>query len=409
MSQHLSFIIVSNDAGSYKELRDALTADGRPRLLSAGVGANLAEESVARLSPAAVIIELDSEPGQGLALVSRVAESSPRTVIICASRNSSPDLILRSLRAGAREFLRLPIIPDELNTVLDRTAEFNSVQRRGEAKKRGRAITVFSSKGGCGCSFIAANVAAALQAPAALVDLNLEAGDLDLYLGLEANFSIADLVQNRARLDDSLLKSYLTPHSTRLSLLASPHEAGAAEDIRPEHVLDVLELLRERFDYVVIDTQHCFDPNTLTALDNADDILLVLTLDIPAIRSAQRTLQTFDRLGYPRQKVHIVVNRMSKQVDLDVDQVERLLGERVLSVVQNDFKVVVNSVNLGRPLVESLPSSAPATDLARIASALKGVSPGGPDSRKGLLGSLFRRQAAAGKGALDLRVTPDKA
>jgi pilus assembly protein CpaE len=244
-------------------------------------------------------------------------------------------------------------------------------------------------------------VAAALGAPTVLVDLNLQAGDLGLFLGVEPKYSIADLVEHRERVDDSLLKSYLAPHSQHLNLLAAPREADSADDIKPEHVFEVLELLRERFDYVVIDPQHTFDAITLAALDQADDILLVLTLDIPAIRSAQRSLAIFDRLGYPRHKVHVVVNRFSKQIDLDLRQVERFLGERVAGYVQSDYKTAVNSINLGQPLVASEPQSKIATELRQIAARFcGGVQTAPAEARRGLIGSFFRKEKAVGKKAV---------
>jgi pilus assembly protein CpaE len=408
MNGPISFIVLTSSSDSFAELRGALLASGRARLLAGGDLTEHACAQVARLSPSAVIIELSSQPEQSLALISRINDGCPSMVIISASRSASPDLILRSLRAGAREFLRLPIIGEELTTVLDRTAEFCAEQNRG-TRKRGRTAAVFSNKGGCGTSFIATNVAAAAAGPTALVDLNLQSGNLDLFLGMDSKFSIVDLIRNRARLDAALLKSYLAPHSARLALLPAPHEAGAADDIEPEQVFDALEALRERYDYVVMDLPHTFDSITLAALDQADDILLVLTLDIPSIRSAQRALAIFDKLGYPRQKVHIIVNRMTKQVDLDLQKVERVLGERVAGVVQNDFRMVVNSINLGTPLVEAQPSSAIAADIRRIIPKIFSTPEAAePEPRKGLLGSLFRRPSAAAS-PIDLRAAADKA
>src|SRR5688572_28663313 len=168
-------------------------------------------------------------------------------------------------------------------------------------------VAVFSSKGGCGTTFIASNLAAATSSRTVLVDLNLQAGDLPLFLGLEAKYSIADMVEKRQRLDESLINSLVTPHSTNLWLLAAPHEADSADEIEPQHVFEVLQKLREHFDYVVLDPQHTFDSITLAALDQLDDIIPVLTLDIPSIRSTHRPLQTFHRLVCPRHTVRIVV------------------------------------------------------------------------------------------------------
>jgi len=396
MTKQLTFVILSSGLDNFKELRAALATQEGARVLVGGDDPEQVFPEIERLAPNACIVALGAEPEAGLRFVERVARECPRTSVICASRDASPDTILRSIRAGAREFLRLPVRPEEFATVYQRTAEFCAVQPEAP-KKRGRVLSVFSSKGGTGTTFIATNVAAALRQPTVLLDLNLQAGDLGLFLGVEPKFSIADLVENLHRADDQLLRSYLTPHTGSLSLLAAPREADSADDIEAEHVFQVLELLRERHDYVVVDPQHTFDPITLAALDQSDEIVLVLTLDIPAIRSTQRALQIFDRLGYPRHKLHVVVNRFSKQIDLDLRQVERFLGERVAGYVQSDYKTAVNSINLGQPLVVSEPQSKIATELRQIAerfSASVAAAAPARAPRRGLLGSFFKKEKA---------------
>jgi pilus assembly protein CpaE len=399
MSKQLSFVILSTGLESFREMRDALAADGRTRLLAGGDDAEQLYDEIKRLSPDVAVVAVGAQAEPALKFVERMAAEFPQTSVICASRDASPDLILSSLRAGAREFLRLPLIKEEFRTVLDRVCEQCSV--RVEApKKQGRTVAVFSSKGGCGTSFIATNLAASMGAPTVLVDLNLQAGDLTLFLGVEPKYSIADLVENREQADDAMLRSYLSPHSANLSLLAAPREADAADDIEAEHVFSVIQILRERYDFVVIDPQHTFDSITLAALDQVDEILMVLTLDIPAIRSAQRTLAIFDRLGYPRHKVRIVVNRWSKQIDLDLRQVERYLGERVTGFITSDYRTAVNSINLGQPLVEAEPQSRIAAEIRQLAAAIagNGHAPARTPSsepegeRRGLLSSFLRRR-----------------
>src|SRR5947209_11569938 len=414
MSQQLDLVILSTGLESFRELRDALAADGRTRLLAGGDDIEQLQEQLRTLRPHLVVVTLGAHAQAALKFVEHLTQESPQTAVICASRDASPDLILRSLRAGAREFLRLPLIKEEFRTVLDRVCELCSV-REEAPKKQGRTVAVFSSKGGCGTSFIATNLAASMSAPTVLVDLNLQAGDLPLFLGVEPKYSIADFVENRESVDDAMLKSYLAPHSANLSLLAAPREADAADDIEAEHVFSVIQILRERYDFVVIDPQHTFDSITLAALDQVDEILMVLTLDIPAIRSAQRTLAIFDRLGYPRHKVRIVVNRWSKQIDLDLRQVERYLGESVTGYITSDYRAVVNSINLGQPLVESEPASRIAGEIRQIAANVCGAhsgdhaaAPEADGERRGLLAGLFRRQAKVQEQAKSARALLDK-
>ncbi len=395
MTQPLTFVVLSSGLDNFKEIRAALAADGRAQLLAGGDDAEQVLSEILRLKPAAAIVSLGSNPEASLQIIQKLSVECPKTAIISAAPKGSGELLLQSLRAGAREFLNVPVAAEELKTVLDRITDF-AVGQAEAPKKKGKMVAVFSSKGGCGTSFLATNLAAASAVPTVLVDLNLQAGDLPLFLGLDPRYSIAEAVENRERLDDSLISSFVAPYSTTLSLLAAPKQADSADGIEPEHVFQVLQRLRESFDYVVLDPQHTFDAITLAALDQADEIVLVLTLDIPAIRSTQRALEIFDRLGYPRKKIRIVVNRFSKLIDLDLRQVEKFLGEPVVGYVPSDYQTTVNSINLGTPLVKSDPGSKIAHEIRTIAEKIQqsAVAPvEQPKPRRSLWNSFLKRDA----------------
>jgi pilus assembly protein CpaE len=393
MTQPLTFVVLSTALDNFKEIRGALVADSRVQLLAGGNDAEQLYEQIINLKPAVALITLGANSDQAIRLIEKLKREFPSTAVISAAKGASGELILQSLRAGAREFLNLPISADELKSVLDRITEF-AVGQVEVPKKKGRMVAVFSSKGGCGTSFIATNLAASAAARTVIVDLNLQAGDLPLFLGVDPKYSIADMVENRERLDESLIASFVTPYSSKLSLLAAPKQADSADEIEPEHVFEVLRRLRESYEYVVIDPQHTFDAITLAALDQSDEIVLVLTLDIPAIRSTQRALEIFDRLGYPRKKIRIIVNRWSKQIDLDLRQVEKFLGEPVIGFVPSDYQEAVGSINLGTPLVLSDSSSKIAQEIRRISETIAvGVAPiEDKKPRQALWKSLFKRE-----------------
>jgi pilus assembly protein CpaE len=398
MSEQITFVVLSTGLDNFKAIRKALTSESRVKLLAGGNDTEQLYEEIVRLKPSAAIIALGPNSEVAVKFIQRLSSECPKTAIISAAEDASPDLILRSLRAGAREFLRIPIATDELSTVLDRISEFCNKQVE-TPKKKGRMVSVFSSKGGCGTSFIATNLAACVSSKSILVDLNLQAGDLPLFLGVEPKYSIADMAEKRSRLDDNLINSLVTPYSSHLSLLAAPRSADSADEIEPQHVFEVLQKLRESYDYIVLDPQHTFDSITLAALDQSDEIILVLTLDIPAIRSTQRALEIFDRLGYPRKKVRIVVNRWSKQIDLDLRQVEKFLGEPVVGFVPSDYQTAVNSINLGTPLVQSDATSKIALEIRRIAQTIStGVMPvEDAKPRRAFWSSFLKRQPAQPK------------
>src|ERR1044071_7559019 len=165
MKRTLTFLVLSRDAIDSKDLSRAIGAHAGTSLLMTSDDAEQVFTETCRLRPSAVVINLTHMGEPALKLVQRIVTECPGTAVICASRESSPDMILRSMRTGARDFIRLPINEDELTTVIQRTAEFSIEHAEDEPKKRGRAIAIFSSKGGCGTTLIAANLAMTQKAP----------------------------------------------------------------------------------------------------------------------------------------------------------------------------------------------------------------------------------------------------
>ncbi|MFM8395952.1 MAG: CpaE family protein, partial [Acidobacteriota bacterium] len=241
---------------------------------------------------------------------------------------------------------------------------------------QGRVIAVYASKGGCGTTFVTANLAASLakltRNRTCVVDLNLQAGDQPLYLGVEPSYSIHDIVRNFDRLDEQLLANYLTQRSKLISLLAAPTEIGKDEDIQVEHVTKAIALLRTQVDYVLIDPPRMLNEITIGALDAADDLILLLTLDIPSIRSAKRSLDIFTRLGYDRKRIKVIINRFSRTPEFEQKQVERVLETNIFATISNDYHAAIASINVGEPLVLSKTPSKVINDFGIIAQKLTG-------------------------------------
>jgi pilus assembly protein CpaE len=337
-------------------------------------------EQLQRLRPHAALVMLNGDLPRSLHMVERIRQEIPDTAIVCSSEDTSSDVILQSFRAGAAEFLRLPLTDGEIHAVFAKL-EQTRLLRAGDEGHQGRVVAVYSSKGGCGTTFVAANLAVSLarlsRKRTCIVDLNLQAGDQPTYLGLENTpYTIYDLVRNFDRLDDQFLASHLVQRSKNLSLLAAPSEVGGDEDIRAEHVTQILTMLRAQSEYVVIDPQHTLSEITVAALDLADDLVLLLTLDIPSIRSAKRALDLFTRLGYDRKRIKVVLNRYTKTPEFEKEQVEKVLEEKIYAVLSNDYRAAISSINVGEPLVQSNRQSRLVREFAHLAAKLSGVGAG---------------------------------
>src|SRR4030095_2504053 len=186
--QELTFVTMIRDAESLKEIKDAMRASGRARFLTNCDSADQFRADVLRLRPSAAIVLLEpANQEKAFALIKQLVVACPETTIISAAADASPATILSSMRSGAREFLQLPIGPEEVQTVLNSIAEFSAA---GDSKRTGRTVAVFSAKGGAGVSFLGTNLALSMGVPTLLVDLNLQAGDAASFLGLDTKYSL---------------------------------------------------------------------------------------------------------------------------------------------------------------------------------------------------------------------------
>ncbi|MGE0885043.1 MAG: AAA family ATPase [Blastocatellales bacterium] len=374
MSKAISVVVIGRSLSQQERTR--LRSASQTPLAIVGEFPNAPQvlDELNRLRPQAALVLLNGDLNHSFQLVERIHQEIPDTAVICSSEDNSPEVILQSFRSGATEFLRQPLVESEIAAVF---AKIEQAAIRPEDSHLGRVIAVYASKGGCGTTFVTANLAASLarlsRKRACVVDLNLQAGDQPLYLGLEPIYSIHDVVRNFDRLDDQLLASYLTQRSKYLTLLAAPTEIGKDEDVRVEHVTRAIALLRAQSEYVVIDPPRMLNEITISALDAADDLILLLTLDIPAIRSARRTLDIFTRLGYDRNRIKVVVNRYTKTPEFDLKQVEKVLETQVFGTISNDYQAAIASINVGEPLVLSKNQTRVIQDFGNLASKISGI------------------------------------
>jgi pilus assembly protein CpaE len=333
-------------------------------------------EQINRLRPQAALVMLNGDLPKSLQMVERLRQEVPETAVICSHEENSSDIILQSVRSGAADFLRQPLAETEINEVFAKLEQAR--QRTAEETQQGRVIAVYSSKGGCGTTFVTANLAVALarlgRNRATIVDLNLQAGDQPTYLGIENTpYTIYDVVRNFDRLDEDLLNSYLTPRGKLISLLAAPTEIGRDEDVRPEHITQIITMLRSQPGYILLDPQHSLSENTIAALDLADDLVLLVTLDIPSIRSAKRALDIFRRLGYEKSRIKVVLNRYTKSPEFEIGQIEKVLEHSIDAILSNDYKAAISSINMGEPLVQSKTQSRLQAEFTKLAAKLADI------------------------------------
>ena len=228
------------------------------------------------------------------------------TKIVITSTDYSTDTIVRAMRLGAREFLPKPIIKEDLKRVL-----ILLMQQESEVEdSASRIITVYSNKGGIGKTTIAANLAVELakttRDKVALVDLNLQLGDISTFLNLNPPFDVNYVLKNLLdKKEDTLLKAFEKYKQTSLYVLSDPSYIEQSESITPQQIENLFKALKKVFPYIVVDMSSNIDPNSLKILDMSDLILFTTIVNIPAIRNAQRCLNLFKSRRFPSNKVKI--------------------------------------------------------------------------------------------------------
>ena len=352
--------------------------------------AELIADEYRSINPGAAIVSVKSDTPQRFGLIHNIAAAGG--IVIVVSESKDPELILRSMRAGAREFV-LESDHEELRHAVRTHAKVTF--GTGEL---GQVITVFGAKGGVGATAIATNLAGAMQRRSlrvCLVDLDLYLGDVLAFLDIPGSYSITDVLANMSRLDRELLATSVTKHRSGVSVLAQSSKVEEAEQIKGPDVTALLEFLRRNYDFVIVDGVRGFDELSLAALDGSQHVFMTLTQDVPAVRNGQRCLELFGRLQYDQGRIKLLLNRYTKASKITVEVVGETLGQPLTHTISNDFLLLIDAINRGVLLTEVAPR-------ARITQDIEGLIPHllpekAPRMRRqSLLGTLFGKKVADG-------------
>jgi pilus assembly protein CpaE len=330
----------------------------------------------AQTKPDIGVICMDSSPEKAISLIERLRTSNPDCFILALSNDTDGPTILKTIRAGAKEFLTLPINVEELLAALQRIQE----ARYGSGDSRVRTckmIAIAGATGGVGCTSIAVNIGCNLAADpsnsVALVDLDLALGDADVFLDSIPDYSLLDVTENVSRLDFQLLRKSLTKHSSGLYLLPRPVQLQDLAAINPESLRRVIGLLRASFTHVVIDTSKSFTEVDLTAMELVNEIALIVQLDLPCLRNMVRLLMSFQEMENIRDKVKVVVNRMGLESgQISLKKARETIGRDVFHQIPNDYRTMVEMRNNGLPLIEQAPKAAITQSIMQLTDMLVG-------------------------------------
>ena len=319
-----------------------------------------AQDYIIENRPPLVIVDITKKTNISLDVISKLTTLVKNIKIIVLSYDTESDIVIKALRAGAREFLVKPLIEKDFVASVQKMKDLILGNINDTTKCK--VITTFSNKGGIGKTSIAVNLAMEIanitKEKVALVDLNMQMGDITTFLNLDPSFDTSYVINNLDRIDETFLLTTLEQYNkTSLYVLADPPDIEQAEIITSEDITTLINILRNVFSYIVIDTTSSFDAKTITALDNSDLILLISIINLPSIRNCQRCFDLFKKLGYSKDKIKLIINRYMDADDIKIEDVEEVLDHKVFFKIPNNYYTIINSINKGIPICDAAPNS----------------------------------------------------
>jgi pilus assembly protein CpaE len=369
MYVQLNCIIVDQDATNRQELASFLASFGVNV-----IGQMSSSETLGTLlgrsdAPQLVIVNLDPGAHESLKKLSQLPRQYPNISFFAMSQVLDPNVLMEAMHLGVKEFIPLPITEAKLATAIERVANSHGMG------KQARMIHVIPTQGGCGSTTLSCNIAASLgiNHKTCLIDLDLVRGGVASYFDTRARYTIADVMDPSAKLDKQLLDNALAIHrKTNVAILARPDLPEDTQRITQAGLQRLLGVVGRVFDYVVIDSLMSISPLYMTSIQGSDLNVIVMQLNVPSAKNAERFVGALRRLGIESSKIRIVVNRyVKKGWDIEPAEVERALGLKISWMVPNDFKNAIAAINYGEPVVIRTPKSEMSQSLIELTQSLQ--------------------------------------
>jgi len=364
--------------------------------------------------PQVILMDINMPDMDGIAATEAILTQDPTIQVIIMSVQGETDYIRRAMLAGAREFLIKPISADDLYRSIRHVARLAATRpvvpvmgmsgqtASGPSGVDGEIFAVFSPKGGVGVSSIAANLAVAIRQQTnkkvALVDGNVLFGDLSVLLNLRPDKTILDLASRIEGLDRDLLNDVMATHPTQIRVLLAPPDPQRGELVTADQIRTILEALRQEFHYVIVDTPASFQDRSLAALDLAQRVITLMTLEMHCIRNVKLFLEVADLLGYPADKVMLVLNKATNRTGIRAEDVEKHLQRKLALQIGDAAQEMTLAINQGTPLILAKPNHHVSKDIMNLARELVAKSSKEAAASKeaaksrGLLGGLIPRR-----------------
>lgn len=359
MGENFNIIIIDEDENTGNIIKSYLSSDEKINICGVFTDYEAGLETLSNTGKCVLFIDVSRNFDRAVAQIKNIKDKYKDVFVAALSDKTSTENIIKVMRAGAKEFITKPVIQTKfLETVEEIKAEYFSTEQVDTCK----IISTFSNKGGIGKTSIAVNLAVELaqmtKEKVALIDLNLQLGDVATFLDLAPAFAMDYISDNINNLDDEeLLKAMTRYKNTSLYVIADPLNVDKSQDITAEQIKKILSALKRTFSYIVIDIASNIDSKTITALDYSDLILLISTANLPAIRSTQRCMEFFKKLNYGSEKTKLVLNRYMDNEEIKTPDIEEVFKQKVYWKIPNNYLTMMSAINKGVPVNEINPEA----------------------------------------------------
>lgn len=357
-------ILIADDVEETRELVKTLfTFEPRFEVIGEAADGKEAVELALKLKPDIVLMDINMPKVNGLKATEEISMKDPDIIVIIMSVQKEREYLKKAMLCGAKEYIIKPFDLDTaINTIIgaydkerERRDYINRTSLLDDNKKEPKVITVFSTKGGVGKTTIAVNTAISIAKETgdkvAIIDLDLQFGDIAVMLDIAPTKTIVDLIEDISNINSDILKEYTTQYLQGIDILPAPIKPEYAEYVNSSHIEKIIGIMKKEYQYIVIDTPTSFDDVTLSALDISDKILFVSNMDLVSIKNVRLGLDVMDSLNYSDQKVKLVINKGNQRYGIKFKDLQEAFKKEINAVIPEDNKTIITSINKGYPFM----------------------------------------------------------
>ncbi|OFV69500.1 AAA family ATPase [Acetobacterium wieringae] len=370
--EKIKVMIVGNNDNRIYEIKSLLRSDRVAFIGFSKQDENVLEKAIS-LKPHVLIIQCEDDYKAAIDLAEKIYIRIPGCSVILICDRFDVSTIEKVMLAGIRKVLQFPIDAETLQENIE-LAHYMEKSRLENAditasnNMQSRIITVFGAKGGIGKTTIAINLAVSLAKmgkKVAVIDADLQFGDVNVYFDIDPKDTISELSQGNDAGDIDAIKRMMALHFSGVSIVCAPKSPEYAEYVTPKNIETMINTMRPFYDYILIDTAPVFSDITMAAIENSNLVLLVTVQDISTLRNTKITLNILESLQQ-KEKTELVINRLTKGL-ISLKDMQRVLNEPVKNTIVFDFKTATTAHNKGIPIVLDAPKSEISKNLKKLA------------------------------------------